>query len=408
MSRGFLTRCLVFVLVVLAWLAGPCRGEDSERPRFYVDLRGGESNPLVRAHDLVGLSVGANFNRYLGAELSADFYETRLDIDGYGHIGEYGIVALIPQLRLRYPFLGGRLVPYVVGGVGVALPEFNDRKPRGFGLSVDSDSAAIAGTIGGGIEYYVADNVAIGLEGKYLMAADPTVRVNGSRHDVDIDTGMITLGYRVLYPELRPHSLEEARIAEATRVFLGVRAGGAIPVKDRPFSGLEARPEPPAYGGQVDQLFGISVGVNVGRYWGAELAFDGYEMVLAEAGVGSLTEYAVYTLIPAVRLRYPLLAGRLEPYVLAGVGASYAEDNDVKPAGANLDIKATNWAVAGSLGAGIEYFVVSNVALGLDVRYLISRGHTIQIDGGNKRTGNLDTVMLALTFRTFLWQSSNR
>jgi hypothetical protein len=38
--------------------------------------------------------------------------------------------AFVPQLRLRYPFLDDRLVPYLVAGAGIAFTDFNDRKPR--------------------------------------------------------------------------------------------------------------------------------------------------------------------------------------------------------------------------------------------------------------------------------------
>jgi hypothetical protein len=54
-------------------------------------------------------------------------------------------------------------------------------------------------------------------------------------------------------------------------------------------------------------------------------------MALGLPGVGTIGEYAVYDLIPRVRVRYPL--GELfETYVAGGVGPTYAEFND-RPTG---------------------------------------------------------------------------
>ena len=124
----------------------------------------------------IGFSLGANVNRYFGVRAVGGQLQVFPDISPYGTIGEYGVFALIPQARLRYPVFEDKLVPYVIGGVGVAITDFNDRKPRGFGLSIqDQSSTVVAGTIGAGIEYFVADNIALGVEARYLFAPDPTL-----------------------------------------------------------------------------------------------------------------------------------------------------------------------------------------------------------------------------------------
>ena len=73
-------------------------------------------------------------------------------MSGFGTIGEYGVFAVMPQIRLRYPFLGDKLVPYIVGGGGIAFTDFNDRKAPVFGVSVKDESTTRVGTIGAGIE----------------------------------------------------------------------------------------------------------------------------------------------------------------------------------------------------------------------------------------------------------------
>jgi hypothetical protein len=86
---------------------------------------------------------------------------------------------------------------------------------------------------------------------------------------------------------------------------------------------VEVQPEPPAIG-PLNQYFGGALGLDFGRYLGVEVTFEGYETNLEMKGVGSMTEYTVYAVVPQARLRYPLLDGRLVPYLLAGVGAPSA------------------------------------------------------------------------------------
>ena len=153
------------VALVLA-SALPGHAEDSARVRYYLHLRAEDTNPATGVHDHWGVSLGVNLGRYWGLELAADSFERR--VEGLGRtLGEIGIGAFVPQLRLRYPLLGDRLVPYVIGGVGLGVTEFNDRKPRTPPDTMVSikgtDTTLLVGTLGGGIEYYFADNMAVGV-----------------------------------------------------------------------------------------------------------------------------------------------------------------------------------------------------------------------------------------------------
>ena len=93
---------------------------------------------------------------------------------------------------------------------------------------------------------------------------------------------------------------------------------------------------PSAIGGSIDPYYGLAFGFDFGRYLGAELAVEGYEVVMGLKGVGSISEYAIYTFIPQLRLRYPMWGGRLVPYAVGGVGVGHVEINDRKPNGGNL------------------------------------------------------------------------
>ena len=399
--KTFLALCLC--VAVLGALGPAARAEDGDRLRPYLGLRFMDTLP-TGVHDLYGFSLGVNLNRYLGVELAGDRYEVFPDISPYGTIGEYGVLALIPQLRLRYPVFQDRLVPYVLGGVGAAIGQFNDRKPRGFGLSITGgNSAAVAGTIGAGIEYFVADNIALGIEARYLFAPDATLTVQGEPRKVSISGPLISVGMRMFYPEWRPAPMAEAREDVPVRLYIGGRAGGAVVLDSDLIPGLEAEPTNNAIGGVLSKAFGASLGLNIGRYLGVELAGDGYEVNLNLKGTGVIGEYAVYTLIPTVRVRYPLAGDRLQPYALAGVGYGHAEWNDRKPPGADLSVDASSSSWAMALGAGVEYFVTSNIALGLETKWLYSPGHAITIGSGPTRDATLSTLLFSVSFRAFLF-----
>jgi opacity protein-like surface antigen len=386
------------VIVVTSALA--CWAEDSDRIRVYLGLRGQDTNRWTHVHDLFGFSLGINLNRYVGIELSGDRFERFPQVPPFGSIGEYGVFALVPQVRLRYPLLNAKLTPYAVGGIGVGLTQFNDRKPAGFGLAVQDEASTLVGTLGMGLEYFVADNIAVGIELKYLLAEEQTLRVNGEPHALNVDSLFTSVAMRLFVPELRPRPPAEARDPVPTRVYFGVRLGGALSTNSEAFAGVEIEPVPPAYGGQVNQFFGVAVGVNSGHYFGLELAAEGYEVVLAIPGIGHIGEYTVLSAIPQLRLRYPLLDGRLIPYAIGGV--SYAEFNDPKPPAANLDIDGRSFGVAASGGAGIEYFAASNIAVGFETKYLTSLGHTLKIDTDRKRGGILGAIVFSIGLRIFL------
>ena len=198
-------RLLSWVLFLVVLAPVESQGEDSDQLRYYLGIRFGESNPATNAHDVVGFSLGANFNRYVGLELSGDFYELFVDTPAFGDVGELGVLALVPQIRLRYPLLQDRLTPYFIAGAGVALTQFNDLKPPGFGLSISAgDTAKPIGTIGVGLEYFFADNIALGFEGKYLIASDQTVTIQGTPQQLAMDTAIATVALRMFYPQLKP------------------------------------------------------------------------------------------------------------------------------------------------------------------------------------------------------------
>jgi opacity protein-like surface antigen len=398
-ARPLLPLCHALVIVALS--ATIAWAQDSDRPRYYLSLRGHGSSPFTDVHDLFGASVGVNLNRYWGVELSGEGFERRLRVNGSA-LGEYAVVPFVPQVRLRYPFLDGRLTPYVIGGAGVALMEFNDRKRPGFGVSVDMPASTVVGAIGAGLEYFVADNVAAGVEIKYLIAGEQTVRINGVPRGEDLDSLYSAVGLRVFFPEHKPTPRVDVRDGLPARVYLGLQLGAAITTDADSMPGVELHPEPAAVG-PANYFIGGVIGLDLGRHFGLELTAGGYEVRVHFADRGSVGEEAIYAIIPQVRARYPVLDGRLVPYAVGGVGAGYAEFNDRKPAGAGFAIEGTSWGVAATLGTGIEYLVASNIAAGVEARYLTSRGHTVKIGDGRTQGANFDAVLLTVGLRIYLF-----
>jgi opacity protein-like surface antigen len=111
----------------------------------------------------------------------------------------------------------------------------------------------------------------------------------------------------------------------------------------------------------------------------------------------------VYAAIPQFRFRYPLLNGALQPYVLGGVGIGYGEFNDRKPAGATVQVSGDQaYTLAASLGAGVDYFLMRNIALAFETKFLTVRDQTIKINDGPTQKGNINAFLFSLGLRIFL------
>ncbi len=401
-------------MLSLAATVAACHAQDSDLLRFYGSLRVGyalltNAQPASnvdaeRSPQLTGLSFGVNFNRYFGAEFAVDAFETDLSIHGLGKIGEYGTVSLIPQARIRYPLFDGTLTPYVVGGVGIGHNEFNDRKPRGNGRSIHASGTTVVGAFGAGIEYFITRNIAVGVEARYLVSRDQEIEIDGRTQKANLDTLLTAGSLRLLFPEV-PGSTSPAAVDYRTtgRFYAGVRLGGGVVLNEDIARGVEGGPVNSAFGGVFNLSYGGFLGADLTRVLGIEFAIEGYDFEVSVPGVGSVGEYAIYTYIPQFRLRYPVFEGRVTPYFVAGVGISFGEFKDRKPLGAGLDVRGSDFALAAVAGIGVEYFVASNIAMGIETKYLYSRDHTLRVFGRD-RDANLDSMLTSLSVRIYFGQ----
>jgi opacity protein-like surface antigen len=348
---------------------------------------------------LTGMYVGANINRYLGVELTIDRFETDIHLADRRKIGEYGIIALIPHVRLRYPLLDGRLVPYMVAGVGVTENEFNDRKDPAIGLRVKARDTDVVGSVGVGLEYFVAKNIALGGDVRYMISRGHEITVGDRTQELSLDAVLIAGGLRLIFPDPETASRPAVDPGDARRIYLGLRVGGAAPLHSDIGRGLEAQPQYVAIG-DLDPLLSVDVGMNFTKYLGVELSFEGYSPVLAVPGLGKIGEYGLYMVIPQLRVRYPLWDGRVVPYGLVGAGIGFAEFKDRKPHGAGLSIHANDYAPIAAVALGFEYFVAHNIAIGLETKYIYSRDHEFTLNGRSQRL-NLDSIFTSAGIRIF-------
>jgi len=375
---------------------------DSDLPRLYLGVRIGESNPITKANDVASVALGANLDRHLGVELSADAYELFLDTPSQGRVGELALLGLLPQLRVRYPLLQDRLVPYFLGGPGIAFAQINDANvPTTWASSGDLTSVRFMGVVGGGVEYYVSDDIALGVEGKYLMTGAKTYDAAGTKQRIDMDVGVLTFGLRAFYPESDPDPGAIAAQRARRRFYLNPRFGGALRMAGDVFPGVATAPEQELLGSNFAPLFAVSVGVQLDPIFDVELSGSNYELTLRAPGATGKGEYAVFPILLQTRLHVPTSEPRLDPYVLGGVGAESVEVNDAGHAGVEID--GNGFAVVGALGAGVDYFVTRDIALGLEAKYVLSRGHTLTLDGGEPLRGDLDALFVSLGLRVFLF-----
>lgn len=399
-NSPFIFRFAPAILAIASTLV--LQAEDSDRPRAYFNFRAADTNPLTDTHDLWGTSIGINLDRHLSVELSADFFETTLDDSSGEALGEYAISAILPQARWRFPLFHDRFSPYVIGGAGWAITQFNDRKPEGFHRTIDSDSETFVATLGAGFDYFFADNIALGVDARYLYAPPQDYRVDGVHYEQDISSVLLTLGLRVFFPELRPKQLPTLLEPAPTRFYLGIEYGAASVLNDQPFPGIDLVTESTSRG-PFSEFVGARFGLDIGRHYGLELSIEGLEPTLDVEGIGTIGDYGVVPVLFQGRARFPLGNGRFAPYLIGGAGFAYAAYNDRKPDGEDHHVDAESLAFAAGAGAGLEYYLASNFSIDLAAKYLYAGGLSFQMDNGPTLHGDVHAFSIFLGFRVHLF-----
>ena len=382
---------------------------DTDQTRFYLSIRAGaivKSQTQVApgyqgtlgGEDVIGLSLGLNLNKYFGMELALDRYELILYAPSGQKAAEYSVSPFLALVRLRYPLWGNRLTPYLLGGGGVGFVQVDDKFPAIGTTTLKKNDFSPVGAVGAGVEYFIANNLTLGLEAKYLFQ-QAALEVNGQSNLTNLNGLLWGGSLRVYFSEDTTSAagppLTSLRDPDRLRFYLAVRTGGAIPTNS------SIAPQ-----GSLSDVQGLhfasgSLGANIGRYWGLELAVESYEQYINIPPYGRIAEYTNTTLIPQVRLFYPVLDNRLVPYAVGGVGVGLAELGDQTPESSTLTFgHSSSRTVVGAFGAGVDYFVLSNVALNFESKYRIFPSASITLDGV-PYTINLSAVLLSIGLRIF-------
>jgi opacity protein-like surface antigen len=264
-----------------------------------------------------------------------------------------------------------------------------------------STKARFLGSVGGGLEYFIADDIALGVEGKYMFTGSDSFTAGETTTSIDLNTALLTFGMRLFYPELHPEVSSYSASRAARRFYVSMRAGGALPVHTVVFPGVKATPEQDVFGSNFSLLYAVSMGVHLTPWLDLELSGSNYELDLSFTESPQTTEYTVFPVLLQPRIHWPVRNARLDPYALAGIGAEIVEVNDKTDP--TTEVHGTGVAVIGALGLGLDYFVTKNIAFGLETKYIFSRGHTLQLEDGPVLGGNLDSLVISIGVRAFLF-----
>jgi opacity protein-like surface antigen len=111
--------------------------------------------------DAWGLNAfaGYRFMRYIALEGNFNWYD---DFESDSTNADVEIWTLMLDIKAMYPVYNDRLVPYLRVGGG-----YMDAKASAG--SLDASNEDFAFNFGGGLDYYVTDQVSIGLDGKYVV-----------------------------------------------------------------------------------------------------------------------------------------------------------------------------------------------------------------------------------------------
>lgn len=344
-------------------------------------------------------ALGFDWGRYLGGEVSLDFVETGLEAPGTGKVGEYAMWTMLGQLRVRYPLWQDRLVPYLLAGAGIGTGEFNDRsvQNKDYPISGPLDTSPVV-ALGGGVDYFVARNIAIGIEAKQRFLFETEVEVAGQTRELDLNSTVWSAGLRIYHDGEKGlgRGLPPAD-SDALRGYLALRAGGAVFTSRDDSVGVElVSPAAP--------VGSATLGVNLSRHWGFEVAVDTVETELEAVDTPGIKRLGEYTLLAAtaqVRLRYPVMEDRLAPYLVAGGGVGFGEFNDRANPIAQFDVGGdSSWVGLGVVGGGLDYFLADNVAIGVEAKHLFLFESKIKVNQ-QPRDFDLDSVLLTAGIRVF-------
>jgi opacity protein-like surface antigen len=93
-----------------------------------------------------------------------------------------------------------RLVPFVLGGVGLGFAESKDAKPPSSRIMKEANDYSWEAGFAVGVDYFVTRNITIGVQGKYVYNRDHSFRIDGTEEKVNLDALLLSLGLKIYFP----------------------------------------------------------------------------------------------------------------------------------------------------------------------------------------------------------------
>lgn len=384
---------------------GGFRPFDSSWTRFYVALRVGASfatTPIAEGleggrGDLYDASVGVDLGRYTGVELGASLWEYGVTLGNLGKIGEWSAYTFIPSLRLRYPLLHDRLVPYAAGGVGFGYSELNDKTSNAV---AGNAKPSVAYSVGAGLEYFIASNLSVGLDVKHQWL-NREIAVLDERTSGKTRTLFISAAIRAAFPERPGAGFEGVRWREAEpygiRPYLSLRWGGRFYLDDG-FGDVAMKS-----GRQTEQINSGAVGLGISRHLAFEVAAETHDLPIhSRAADVKLAEFGTWNVLPSILGRYPVLDGKLVPYASLGFGFSKSDINDATLENGNgfPEVAGGGWGSMWGVGLGLDFSLASNIAMIFESKY-VDQTSPVQVDGQDAEV-DMSAVLVSGGFRVFL------
>ena len=156
---------------------------------------------------MYGVNLTYFIQNYLSLELSVDYTETDVDLKALGLSGDAGDFESIPVLLSLRAHLdtNTKVSPYLLVGVGYFFNDIDQNDSTiefiyGPGADVDLDDS-FGFHVGGGVEVFVSENVAVNLDLKYICTeVEADVNVAGfTDEDLDMDSFVAGLGIKYYF-----------------------------------------------------------------------------------------------------------------------------------------------------------------------------------------------------------------
>lgn len=161
----------------------------------YMSIQLGMFEPNDASDGLAGYDTGSAFSMAFGSRVSP-FFAFEGTFGAYGADGPGG-----SDVRVAPVTIGGRFIiphpfiePYFTGGFGFYFARLNE-PPSG----IDDHDATFGGYLGGGVDAWLSNRVALNFEGKYQMATPTFTNSLGNSVDVDVSGWIVNLGVRITF-----------------------------------------------------------------------------------------------------------------------------------------------------------------------------------------------------------------